>query len=98
LRVGFPQLQWGAKGVAYAWVLTISILLPLTTGLALLWRIRSWRLFVGWWLLTTALLALGSFVSFLPYQDGPLTLVVGSAVCVLPSILCSLFLLLRIKR
>jgi hypothetical protein len=99
LRVGFPQLQDGAKGVVYAWVLTISIPLPLTTGVALLWGIRSWRPFVGWWFLVAAVLALGSLVWFLPsYQGWPFTLVVGSAVCVFPPILCSLFLLLWKKR
>jgi hypothetical protein len=98
LRVGFPQLQDGAKGVVYAWLFTISVPLPLTTGVALFWGIRSWRPFVGWWLLAMAVLALGSLLWFLPpYQGWPFTFIVGSAVCVLPPILCSLFLLLWTK-
>jgi hypothetical protein len=99
LRVGLPQAQEGAKGAVYAWVLTISIPLPITTGVALLWGTRSWRPFVGCWLLAAGALALGSLLWFLPaYQGWPLSFVVGSAICGLPPILSGLFLLLRTKR
>lgn len=99
LRVGLPQANESAKGVVYIWVLTISIPLPLTTAVALFWGIRSWRPFVGWWLLAAGVLALASLLWFLPdYQGWPLSFVVCSAICVVPPILCGLFLLLRTKR
>jgi hypothetical protein len=99
LRVGFPRLEDGAKGVVYLWVLTLSIALPLTAGVALCRG--SWSLiwFTGWWLLVVALLAFASLLWFLPpYQGWPLSLVVGSAVCVLPPLAGSAFLLLWGKR
>jgi hypothetical protein len=99
LRVGFPRLQEGGKGVVYLWMLTLTIPLPITAGVALLLGIRSWRRFFGWWLLAAGMLALPSLLWFLPpYQGWPQTFVIGSAVCVLPPIMCSLFLLLRTKR
>src|SRR5205823_1684134 len=77
-RVGLPQAQETAKATVYAWVLTISIPLPITTGVALLRGTRSWRPFVGWWLLVAGVLALGSLLWFLPaYQGWPLSFVVG---------------------
>jgi hypothetical protein len=98
LRVGFPRLEDGVKGVLYLWVLTLSIALPFTGGLALCGR-GSWRRFTGWWLLAVGLLAFGSLLWFLPaYQGWPLSLVVGSALCVLPQIGGSAFLLLWAKR
>jgi hypothetical protein len=99
LRVGIPGLQEGAKGVVYAWLLTTGAALPLTTGVALLRDIRSWRPFVGWWLFAAAVLAFGSLFWFLPpYRGWPFTLVVGVAVCVLPPISGSLYLLLWTKQ
>jgi hypothetical protein len=99
LRAGFPQPQDGIKGVLYAWVLTLSIALPVTAGVALIRGSRSWSMFLGCWLLAAGVLAFGSLLWFLPaYQGWPLSLVVGSAVCVLPPIGCSLYLLLWTKR
>jgi hypothetical protein len=99
LRVGFPQPADGAKGALYLWILTISIPLPVTAGIGLISGLQSWRLFLGCWLLAAGILALPSLLWFLPpYQGWPLSFVVGLAVCVLPPILCSLFLLLRTKR
>jgi hypothetical protein len=99
LRVGFPRLEDGAKGVVYLWVLALSIALPSTAGVALCRGGGSWRRFTGWWLLAAGLLAFGSLLWFLPaYQGWPLSLAVGSAVCVLPPVGGSAFLLLGAKR
>jgi hypothetical protein len=88
-----------AKRVVYAWVLTISIPLPLTAGVALLRVIRSWRPFVGCWLVAAGALAARSLTWFLPdYTWWPLSLVVGFIVCALPPILCGLWLLTRARR
>jgi hypothetical protein len=99
LFVGLPRVEEGAKGAAYAWVLTLSIPLPLTVGVALLRGLRSWRAFVGWWLLAAGALAVGTLLWFLPaYQGWPLSFVVGTALCGLPPILCGLALLRRAGR
>jgi hypothetical protein len=98
-RVGFPQIQDGAKGVMYLWLLTLTIALPVTAGVPLLWGSPSWRRFAGWWLLAAGLLAFGSLLWFLPpYQGWPQSLVVGSATCVLPPIALSAFLLIWAGR
>jgi hypothetical protein len=94
LRVGFPQWQDGAKGVIYLWAVIIIILLPLTTGIALIAGMRTWLPFIGRWLLAISVFALGSLFWFLPpYQGWPLTLGVGFVVCVLPPMACGLYLL-----
>ena len=86
------------EAVIYAWTLTITGLIPITTGAAILGRVRSWRRFFGWWLLATGVLALGSLSPLPQYKDGALAIVIGSVLCVLPLSLSGLFLLLRAKR
>src|SRR5262249_8165803 len=95
--VGLPQGPMA--DVVHGWAFTITVALPMTTGFALLRPARSWRPFVGWWLLVVGVLALGSMLWAFPlYQGWPQSLGVGSAVCVLPSIASGLFLLLRVRQ
>jgi hypothetical protein len=93
-RIGLSQALEGAKGAVYAWVLTVSILLPITVGIALIRRARSWRPFVGWWLVYTGILVLGSLLFFVPgYRLWP-DLIVCGAVFGLPPMVCGLLLLM----
>jgi hypothetical protein len=91
-------LEYSTKAVIYAWALTITVLFPITTGAAILGGIGSWRRFFGSWLLAMGVLALGSLYPLRPYKDGPLAILIGSVLCVLPLFLSGLFLLLRAKR
>jgi hypothetical protein len=93
-RVGLWQALNGAKGAFYAWALTGSVLLPVTIGIALMTGIRSWRPFVGWWLIFAAHLVVVSFFWFAPvYRIWP-DLFVCEAVVVPPLIVCGLVLVL----
>jgi hypothetical protein len=99
LRVGLPRLEDGAKGVVYLWGFTLSMPLPLTFGIAVCRGSGSWRRFAAWWFLAAGVLAFGSLLWFLPpYQGWPFSLVVGSAICVLPPLAGSAFFLLWSKR
>ena len=94
-RVGLWQAFQGAKGAGYTWVLTVSILLPVTVGIALLVGTRSWRPFVGWWLVFTGHLVLWSLLWFVHgYRIWP-DLIVCGVVAGPPPIVCGLVLLLR---
>jgi hypothetical protein len=96
-RAGVPQLDLG--GAIYAWAFLVTVPLPITTGVAILWRIRSWRPFVGCGLLAAGVLALATMRWVFPlYQGGPEAILVGSAACGLPLILAGLFLLLPAGR
>jgi hypothetical protein len=96
VRAGLPE--YSMKAIIYAWALTITALFPITTGTAILGGVRSWRRFFGSWLLALGVLALGSLYPLCPYKDGPLAILIGSVLCVLPLFLSGLFLLLRAKR
>jgi hypothetical protein len=93
-RVGLWQAFQGANGAAYTWALTVSMLLPGTVGIALLVGARSWRPFVGCWLVSAGLLVLGSLLWFVHgYRIWP-DLVVCGVVAGAPPIMCGLVLLL----
>jgi hypothetical protein len=99
LRAGFPRPQDGAKSAVYLWLLTLGVALPVTAGVALVRRSRSWRRFTGWWLLAMGNLVFGSLWWFgSGYRDWLASVVVGSAVCVLPAIGGGAFLLLWTGR
>jgi hypothetical protein len=94
-RVGLWEALDGAKGGVYCWVLTGTILLPFTVGVALLWEVRSWRPFVGWWLVYLGVLVFGSLLFFVrDYRIWPDIIVCGS-IFGLPPIVCGVLLLVR---
>lgn len=94
-RIGLWQALEGPKGAIYTWLLTVSGILPLTVGIALMLGRRSWRPFVGWWLVSAGFLVLGSLLWFVPeYRIWP-DLIVCGAVAGPPPIVCGLVLILR---
>jgi hypothetical protein len=49
--VGWPA---GFKACAYLWVFTLTVPLPISLGVNMVWRPLRWRSFIGWWLIALA--------------------------------------------
>jgi hypothetical protein len=91
VRVGLPE---GIKAVAYLWVLTLVVPLPMSFGVNLLWRLVAWRLFAGCWLIGCAALYLVGILCIAPHYRVDLTSVVVVAAPFLALHSGGLFLLL----
>jgi len=62
-RVGPPN---GMKAVLYVWLSALLILLPISFGVNLLWKLLSWRLFTGCWLSGWSVVYIVGLLSVLP--------------------------------
>lgn len=97
-RVGLGEALDGVKGGLYCWILSATVLFPMTAGIALFRGAPGGRTFVGAWLVFTGLLVPGSLLFFVrDYRIWP-DICVCAALFGPPPILGGLFLLVRGDR